>query len=73
MSADNVLKVLNELTDILDLSDEFTYRELYEQARTYIFNKRMEVQGIAIVTGNDLKDGVVGGNLPDHMINQWRK
>lgn len=39
-----ILIVLNELTAILDLSDEFSYRELYEQARTYIFNKRMEIE-----------------------------
>lgn len=39
-----ILIVLDELTGILDLSDEFTYKELYEQARTYIFNKRMEIQ-----------------------------
>lgn len=43
-TSDEVLKVLNELTAILDLSDEFSYRELYEQARTYIFNKRMEIE-----------------------------
>lgn len=42
--SEEVLKVLDELTAILDLSDEFTYKELYEQARTYIFNKRMEIQ-----------------------------
>lgn len=39
-----ILIVLNELTAILDLSDEFSYRELYMQARTYIFNKRMELE-----------------------------
>lgn len=33
--------ILDELTAILDLSDEFTYQELYEQSRTYIFNKRL--------------------------------
>lgn len=44
MNNDEVLKVLNELTDILDLTDEFSYKELYEQARTYIFTKRLENQ-----------------------------
>jgi len=44
MNNDEVVKVLNELTDILDMSDEYTYKELYEQARTYIFNKLMENQ-----------------------------
>lgn len=43
-TSNEVLKVLDELTAILDLSDEFTYRELYQQARTYIFNKRMEIE-----------------------------
>ena len=42
--ADEVLKVLDELTCILDMTDDYRYRELYEQARTYIFNKRMEIQ-----------------------------
>lgn len=41
---DEVLKVLDELTNILDMTDDYRYRELYQQARTYIFNKRMEIQ-----------------------------
>ena len=41
---DEILKVLDELTGILDMTDDYRYRELYEQARTYIFNKRMEIQ-----------------------------
>ena len=41
---DEVVKVLNELTKILDLSDDYSYEELYEQARTYIFNKLQEKQ-----------------------------
>lgn len=42
------LKILDELTAILDLSDEFSYKELYEQAKTYIFNKKMEMQMIVV-------------------------
>jgi hypothetical protein len=41
---DDVLEVLDELTAILDLTDDYSYEELYEQARTYIFNKRLEFQ-----------------------------
>jgi signal transduction histidine kinase len=40
----DALEILNELTDILDLTDEFNYEELYEQVRTYIFNKRHEFE-----------------------------
>lgn len=40
----DALEILNELTDILDLTDEYSYKELYEQARTYIFNKRNEFE-----------------------------
>lgn len=40
----DALEILEELTAILDLSDEYSYEELYEQARTYIFNKRFEFE-----------------------------
>jgi hypothetical protein len=38
-------EVLDELTAILDLSDDYTYKELYAQARSYIFNKRRQLSG----------------------------
>lgn len=41
---DEILKVLDELTAILDMTDDYRYRELYQQARTYIFEKRMEIK-----------------------------
>ena len=44
MNNDEVVKVLTELTAILDMSDEYSYEELYEQARTYIATKLMENQ-----------------------------
>jgi hypothetical protein len=38
----DIIEILDELTNILDLVDDYSYEELYEQARTYIYNKRME-------------------------------
>jgi hypothetical protein len=42
--SDEVLAVLDELTAILDLSDDYTYKELYEQARSYIYKKRFGIR-----------------------------
>lgn len=42
MSNSDALEILDELTSILDLTDDYSYEELYEQVRTYIYNKRLE-------------------------------
>lgn len=39
---DDALEILDEIQKITDLTDDFTYEEIYEQVRTYIFNKRLE-------------------------------